>query len=80
MTDKKPTDAEIVNCKNCIHKIICIFHNDSGTSAKKCLDFIDKDLINRLQSENSKLKKSNRNWRRKVQRLRNAKENNYDTM
>ena len=28
------------------------------------------DLINRLQAENERLKKSNRNWRRKVQRLR----------
>lgn len=29
-----------------------------------------EETVNHLQSENSKLKKSNRNWRRKVQRLK----------
>ena len=56
------TDNEIVNCKNCIHKIICIFHNDSGTSAKKCVDFIDKDLINRQKAEIKEWKRVVETW------------------
>ncbi len=35
------------------------------------------DLINRQQAENEQLKKSNRNWRRKVQRLRKIKAEAY---
>ena len=70
-TDKL-TDSEIVNCKNCIHKIICIFHNDSGTSAKKCVDFIDKDLINRLQAENTELVNIFDKLKIELQAMRNA--------
>lgn len=32
-----------------------------------------EETVSKQQSEISQLKKSNRNWRRKVQRIRNAK-------
>ena len=41
---------------------------------EKVEHFADKTIAT-LQAENERLKKSNRNWRRKVQRLRNRGEN-----
>ena len=70
----KMPDNEIVKALEC-----CILGDCQGcfygdTDQRHCKDDLIQnalDLINRLQAENSKLKKSNRNWRRKVQRLRN---------
>lgn len=76
MPDKKLTDAEIVKALECCTNTDgprcgeCEFFDGYDL----CIDNLQKDtldLINHLQAENSKLKKSNRNWRRKVQRLRN---------
>ena len=59
---KKLTDNEIKKvCKNCIHFTTCIFCNGGGgCTAKDCDDYIEADLINRLQAENERLKESNR--------------------
>lgn len=71
MTDKKLTDAEIKRALECCAEgkgcSECGYsHKCDGTEHIKYA----LDLINRLQAENERLKKSNRNWRRKVQRLR----------
>ena len=74
MTDKKLTDAEI-------KKALEICSNENGMCAEcaysddytTCNTRIAKDtldLINRQNAENERLQKSNRNWRRKVQRFR----------
>ena len=63
--DNKLTDSEIVNALEDF-----INHNGHCVDCPSIMKYAF-DLINRLQAENSKLKKSNRNWRRKVQRLRN---------
>lgn len=59
MPDNKLTDNEIKICQNCIHYDICIFHI-KGSEAEKCVNYFDKDLINRLQAENERLKEENK--------------------
>mgnify|MGYP003291904890 CR=1 FL=1 len=49
-------------CEDCIE--VCLIRDGYRTVLQA------EEEINRLQAENSKLKKSNRNWRRKVQRLK----------
>ena len=71
MPDKKLTDAEIVKaCKDCLHYDACkgtyssakgdediLYEFDGEMYAESgCEDFKDKDLINRLQAENERLK------------------------
>ena len=70
MPDKKLTDNEILQtCKNCLHYKVCVtiykksFKNASmdliecvSNRLNDCENFIDKDLINRLQAENERLK------------------------
>ena len=53
--DKKLTDNEVINCKNCIHYIVCVFYNAHSQTTKNCGDYLDKDLINRLQAEKEAL-------------------------
>ena len=81
MTDKKLTDKWLEEIRE---KISCpqlgdehygewgILTLNQRRTIKRLLDFIEaqEEYINRLQAENERLKKSNRNWRRKVQRLR----------
>ena len=70
--DKKLTDSEIVKaCKDCLHYEACkgtyysakcnedILYDFEGEmyASSGCEDFKDKDLINRLQVENERLKK-----------------------
>ena len=50
--------------KLCEDNIICCDDN-----CQRCANLIYNKYVE-LQAENSKLKKSHRNWRRKVQRLR----------
>ena len=50
------TDNEIKKaCKNCIHYTTCIFCNGGGCTAKDCGDYIEANLINRLQAEVKRL-------------------------
>lgn len=79
MPDKKLTDNKIIDgfnhclynknnsCEGCCFKdVVC----DASLNGKiTTLRMVD-EVLNRLQAENERLKKSNRNWRRKVQRLR----------
>ena len=85
MPDKKLTDNEIKKALECCvnntnencNKCVC-----SGSNVS-CVDVLltnALDLINRLQAENERLKKSNRNWRRKVQRLRKKVEVEIDKL
>ena len=67
----KLTDAEIVKaCKNCLHLEVCLKHLKAispDTSQEeinivlmrggRCKNYIDKDLINRLQAENEMLER-----------------------
>ena len=70
----KLTDSEIVKaCKNCLHLEVCLKHLRAiapDTSQEEincvlrregnCKNFIDKDLINRLQAENNLLRETNK--------------------
>ena len=49
---------------------------ESNTDCTQLIAMDALGLLNWKDTEISRLKKSNRNWRRKVQRLRNTKENN----
>lgn len=83
MTNRKLTDAEMMealaDCFHKDHKFMTVYDGKSQEITVITMQDI-LDLFNRQKAEIERLKKSNRNWRRKVQRLRNAKENKNDTM